>query len=114
MTVFSEILKKYGDAAVVSYGDGSLHNVKAFVQPVIRRTDGKEPHIMTRLGETDTSRYYYFGPPDVSLGEVRDTYVVYSETKYDVVKAEMFRINGKNSHWEAVLKRREGNYHGGA
>ena len=109
MTVFTKLLYKYG-APVVIHSDTGENHTKALVQPVMDRKSTKKWEEITRLGERDTSRYYFFGPPDITIA--KGMYVDYDGRLYDVIRAERYRVGGKASHWEAVLELREEIYDG--
>lgn len=103
---FLDILNSYGEEAIVFRGDNNF-SVKIFVQPVMSRHSDNEK-TFTRLGEADRAKYYYFGPPDVEICADEDMYVTCGEVSYDFVKAECYKVLGRASHWEAVLRLREG------
>ena len=109
--VFSEILKRYGDDAVLN-SNGTEIAVKVFIQPVLQNRLEGTWHKMTDLGERDTSRYYYFGPADVEIKNCEETYVTCREKVYDFLKAEPFRVEGQISHWEGILEQREALFDG--
>lgn len=110
MTVFSEIVEKYGDPAVL-YEAAGEKEIKTFIQPILTGHD--KPWLrMTNLGEADTSRYWYFGPADAEITDTKGTYISCLGRTFDFIKAEPFRIQGVVSHWEGILKIREETYDG--
>ena len=57
------------------------------------------------LGDHDTSRYLAFLPPEAE-SDIGDEIEIRGEA-YEFLKAEKFRVNGRVSHVEAVLRKRE-------
>lgn len=111
MSWFVSVLESYGDDAIV-YTNGVEHKIKAFINPVIGERYIKKWKVMTKLGETDQSTYYYFGPPDCEIWDCENSYVICNGKEYQFVRAEAYRVEGKTSHWEAMLKIREDDYDG--
>ena len=111
MNWFTSILEQYGDNAIV-YTNGKEHRIKAFVNPVIGERYMKKWKSMTGLGEVDQATYYYFGPPDCEILDCENSYLRCNGKSYQFVRAEVYRVEGKNSHWEAMLKIREEEYDG--
>lgn len=105
MTAFSGIIKHYGDRAVICRSSTETE-VRCFIQPVMSSSaDKKVWGSMTELGERDTSRFFGFFPADAPLDEAE--YVICGGVYYDIVRFEMFRAMSRDSHWEAVLTKRE-------
>lgn len=102
--VFSQILDRYGQPAEIVRPDGTGQTVMAFVQPVMEKNS---PKSITLLGERDLAKYYYFGPPDAELGSDDGTYIVFGAEKFDVLRCELYTVNGIPSHREGVLQKRE-------
>lgn len=113
MSIFSEILMQHGENAVLRE-NGEEREIKVFIQPIINRAEDRTWHKMTELGEYDASRYYYFGPAEVEIGDCDGTCILYNGQEYRFLKAEAFRVEGKISHWEGVLKKKEEIYDGRA
>lgn len=109
MTVFADILKRYGEASVIHSGQTET-DVSVFIQPMVTNRTEQTWREMTELGECDTSRYVAFLPADAvcRVGDVLTS----NGTEYEFLKAEPFRVHGKLSHIEAVLKKREDVYDG--
>jgi len=85
--------------------EGTEETVRVFVQPMMTRRTERVWQKVTLLGDHDTSRYLAFLPPDAKSA-VGDTLEAQGET-YEFLKAEAFKVNGKTSHVEAVLQKRE-------
>lgn len=111
MSWFSKILEQYGDDAVV-HTNGQEFHVKAFVNPVIGERYMKKWKAMTKLGEVDQATYYYFGPPDCEIVDCENSYVVCNGRSYQFVRAEVYRVESKPSHWEAMLRLKEEEFDG--
>ncbi len=111
--VFSEILKKYGDLAVLSL-NGNEVEAKVFIQPVIHNRLERDWHKMTGLGNEDISRFYYFGPAEVAIEDVENSYITCAGKTFDFLKAEPFRAEREVSHWEGLLRVRGEVFDGGA
>lgn len=101
---FKRILDRYGQMAVIVRPDGSTQAVKAFVQPVMEKSS---PKSVTLLGERDLAKYYYFGPVQAELGSDDGTYIILDTDKFDVLRCELYTVNGIPSHREGVLQKRE-------
>lgn len=110
MTAFSAIIKHYGDKAAI-YKNSIEEEIKCFIQPVLSPSADKRVWSqMTELGERDTSRFFGFFPADAALDDAE--YIICGGVYYDIVRFEMFRVMGRDSHWEAVLTKREEDYIG--
>ena len=113
MSVFAGILRKHGVPAVIDDGT-TQKTVKAFLEPIMSRAERMEWVDVTRLGERNISRWYWFGPPESDIDETKDTVITVGGTAYTVLKAAPYTVNGEISHWEAVLRKREEEYVAGA
>ena len=100
MTVFAQILERYGDDAVIHSAVGDM-TVRVFIQPMLSKTDVQTWPTMTRLGEADTARYDDVGPSAV-LPETGDR-IECGGRCYEVIRAERFRAERQDSHVEALL-----------
>ena len=106
MTAFTQIIKKYGDIATVHSPDGDK-TLKVFLQPILTDRAVKSWKTVTPLGQVDSARFRCFFPPDVVLDKYEQLWVECMGRKLDFVRAEPYRIGGRTSHWEAVLRVRE-------
>ena len=111
MTVFTEILNRYGEKAVLQES-GRERTVRVFIQPIINHGSDKTWKDMTLLGERNLNRYYCFGPSEKTAPNTGSV-VLCGDRKYEVVRGEQFKVNGGISHWEAVLRIMEDEYDGG-
>ena len=105
MTTFSRIVERYGDDAQIFEKNGEMRVSKCFIQPVMPRTSEKMFSEMTVLGEVDKSGYYGYFPDCADVCDAE--YVICDGVSYDIKRTEKFKIRGKVSHWEALLKKRE-------
>ena len=101
---FSRILERYGQPTEIVYPDGTRKTVKAFVQPVMEKSS---PKSITLLGERDLAKYYYFGPAEAEIVSDDGTYVIFGTEEFDVLRCELYTVNGIPSHREGVLQKRE-------
>lgn len=110
MTVFSEIVSRYGDEAILHMTTGTAA-FRAFIQPVMAGHNSFR-YKMTNLGEENTGRYLLFGPAGMDIPDDGTAWITCLGKTYDILKAEPFRVQGRKSHWEAVLKIREEEFDG--
>jgi len=108
MTTFSRIIERYGDGAVLYTAEGAVSGCKCFIQPVMPRSAEKVYSEMTALGMGDKAGYYGYFPENAEMEKCG--WVICDGVAYDVMRAEKFKVNGKTSHWETVLKKREDAY----
>jgi len=106
---FEDVLKKYGQDAVVFTG-GEERHVKAIVNPVISERYIKRWKTMTGLGEADNSSFYYFGPPECDIADPESSFVECGGRRYAFVRAEKYTVEGRTSHWEGMLRPWEEDY----
>ncbi|MBE6948503.1 MAG: hypothetical protein E7456_01530 [Ruminococcaceae bacterium] len=111
MNWFASVLEQYGDDAVICV-NGVERNIKAFVNPVIGERYMKKWKTMTKLGESDEATYYFFGPPDCEITDCDNSWLTLNGKCYKFIRAEAYRVEGKISHWEAVLRHREEEFDG--
>ena len=108
MTAFSDILSRYGEEGTVICG-GISQEVKLFVQPVFSSSSSSIQRTMSELGQVDTDRYYCFGPHNSPVPQ-KDDIVICGDVRYQVIRAEAFKVGGDISHWEAMLLKERENY----
>lgn len=108
MTTFSRIIERYGDSAALYTAEGTESGCKCFIQPVMPRSAEKGCSVMTALGMCDKAGYYGYFPENAEVK--RCSWVICDGVAYDVTRAEKFKVNGKMSHWETVLRKREDTY----
>jgi len=113
MGAFASILRRHGVTSVISTADGQ-REVPSFIEPIISSPERNGWTDVTRLGERNASRWYWFGPPESDITDPENTVITVGGVSYDVLKAEPYVVNRKTSHWEAVLRIREDDYDGGA
>lgn len=106
MAIFSELLRQYGEEAVLSTEAGES-TVRIFLQPVIRMYRDGRYQEMTGLGELDLARYYYFGPAETAISDPGNTTLRCGGKEYVFLKAEPYKVGKTVSHWEGVLCGRE-------
>ena len=103
---FGTVLARYGQSVSV-HRDGQAEGTacRAFVQPILERTEAQE--CPTVLGTVCTDRWLYLGDPAVSLEDLGSGYVRWGTRKLEVLRAQPIYVGAELSHWWAVLKLRE-------
>lgn len=101
MNTFCRILEKYGEDTIIVFGDKKKF-ARSFIQPVVRSGETRVSH----LGKVNDGEYYWFAPGHLALEQDAKMTVSTSDGTFDVVRVEKFRVFGRVSHWEGILKRR--------
>ncbi|MGM9521835.1 MAG: hypothetical protein ACI3VB_05080 [Oscillospiraceae bacterium] len=99
MSTFARIIRRYGDKAVLQ-GEGG--EAVCFIQPVLSRNIEKTWKQMGGLGERDMARFYGFFPPEAKLEGCGN--LSCGGREYEILRAELFRGESEDSHWEALLR----------
>ena len=98
MSAFASILERHGIVSVISAG-GEEREVASFIEPIMSRSELTSWIDVTRLGERNASRWYWFGPPDSDITDPENTVITVDGVSYDVLKAEPYIVNRRVSHW---------------
>ena len=112
MTDFAMILRSYGEDAVITDGSGT-HSEKIFMMPATVRWSGENKYIPSESGIYDTSRYLCFIRGDFDFAGCDGSVICCRGIEYEVLNAELFRVEKENSHWECVVRKRGELFHDG-
>lgn len=95
-----EILRRYGQRAVLRRRDGEEKPIRAFLQPVTER-DEAVPETMTALGWIDGRLWLYLGRVAAETGDT----ILWNGTAFRVRSGRPHYVGEELSHWRAVLER---------
>ena len=104
MSTFGSIIARNGVMATLYTSAGSGSDSKCFIEPIMSRGNEMRWQEEVPLGERNMARYYAFFPPEAAMDSCE--YLVCCGKKYDVLRAEIYRVPDGPSHWEAVLRTR--------
>lgn len=106
MNTFGRILNRNGTDASLS-DSGGEHSVKVFLVPE-KMSFGDESRILRgSMGVSDESRYLLFFSGDFTFMGCSETVLQCGGHSYEFINCELFKVNGKASHYEALVKLRE-------
>ena len=108
MTTFAALIDAYGVDAVLVHGETS-EQLHVFMNPILTNRSDKTWSAVTPLGARNKARYYCFCPPQADVA-APGAYLIVDGKSYDFVRAEPYTVEGRVSHWEAVVKIREEAY----
>lgn len=109
MTDFNYILKSCGENAVVTDSSGS-HQIKVIVTPETQNHGKSSGFNVTEMGVEDTARFLCFLPGNFEFEGCRTSWLSFGGQQYDFINASFFKVQGKASHWECVIKKTEEPY----
>ena len=106
MNTFGKILEKNGTDAVFTDRKGR-HSLKVFIVPEKMGFSDESRTYTGELGTSDDSRYLMFFSGIFEFDGCKNTEVFAEDRGYEFINCELFRVNGKPSHYEALIKLRE-------
>lgn len=109
MSIFAGIIERYGDEAVI-HGEEDIA-CRCFIEPILSKNIEKTWSQMSRVGARDGARFYGFFPPEVSMP--KKGYVTCGDRQFDILRTESFKVYGKVSHFEALMRIRPEGEHDG-
>lgn len=100
-TAFQRLAQRYGQEAVLVGPDGVGTVTRAFVQPVLRKSESWFQEAFTALGRTEESLFLYLGPAE--LDPRRAVHVEALGRRLQVRAAELVMAGSEMSHFWALL-----------
>ena len=96
------LLRRYGQSVTVTDRDGAQTDARAFVQPILERSETGLQVRPTPLGTRRGDRYLYLGAAEVPL-RAGDRVEGLGLT-FRVQTAQPIRVGEELSHWWAILR----------
>lgn len=101
MRGFERLLARYGQTVEIHpKGSPDGETVRAFLQPVPERREGRSQREPTPLGLARRDRFLYLGPPGI---EMDGCTVVWRGTRFGVRTAQAVYVGDRISHQWALL-----------
>lgn len=95
------LMRRYGQRVEI-LGDGESRQVRAFLQPVRRKTSEEEQYLPTPLGLRREDRWLYLGEGEAALSPLTNR-VKWNGKTFDIQTAQPIYVGDRLSHWWALL-----------